>query len=141
MFFDYDTAQARRWFLNPPDAAFVCRATDRITSGQAFVFRLAHGSPLINTAYSVFKALVEEKFPHPFSVPLQLRLTRRGSTSSYAYQAHQDGNSWARVPALRFYESTPNLPRGSQATPGFQLPVSALPRNAASSSQRLPSVG
>ena len=141
MFFDEDTAQARRWFLNPPDAAFICRVTDRITSGQAFVFRLAHGSPLINTAYSVFKALVEEKFPHPFTVPLQLRLTRRGSTSSYAYQAHQDGNSWARVPALRFYESTPNLPRGSQATPGFQLPVSALPRNAISSSQRLPSVG
>lgn len=141
MFFDHDQAQARRWFLSPPDAAYVCRVTDRISSGQAFVFRLARGSPLISTAYSVYKALIEEKFPHPFAVPLQLRLTRRGTTSSYAYRAHQDGNSWARVPALRFYGSTPNLPQGSQATPGFQLPVSALPRNVTSSSQRLPSVG
>ena len=141
LFFDHDQAQARRWFLSPPDAAYVCRVTDRISSGQAFVFRLAHGSPLISTAYSVYKALIEEQFPHPFTVPLQLRLTRRGTTSSYAYRARQDGNSWARVPALRFYESTPNLSQSSQATPGFQLPVSALPRNVPSSSQRLPSVG
>ena len=141
LWYDYDQAQARRWFLNPPEAAYVSRPTNKISSGQAFVFRLTHGSPLISTAHSVVKALIEEQFPHPFSVPLQLRITRRGASTSYAYRTSRNGNRWTRLPALRYYESTPNLPRGSQATPGFQLPVSALPRNATSSSKKLPSVG
>ena len=87
--------------------------------------------------------LVEELFPHPFDIPLQLRVTQYGSTTSYAYQAYPNGNTWARLPTPRRHESTPNLPRiqASQVSSGYQLPFRSLPRNVISSSRRLPSVG
>ena len=85
---------------------------------------------------------MEELCPHPFDIPLQLRVTQYGSTTSYAYQAYPNGNTWARLPTPR-YESTPNLPRiqVSQVSSGYQLPFRSLPRNIISSSRRLPSVG
>ena len=141
-FYDPSQAQARRWFLDPSQAAYVCRRSDKISSGQAYTFRLAHGSPLFTTAYSEVKTLVEELCPHPFDIPLQLRVTQYGSTTSYAYQAYPNGNTWARLPTPR-YESTPNLPRiqVSQVSSGYQLPFRSLPRNIISSSRRLPPVG
>ena len=142
-FYDSSQAQARRWFLDPSQAAYVCRRSDKISSGQAYTFRLAHGSPLFTTAYSEVKTLVEELCPHPFDIPLQLRVTQYGSTTSYAYQAYPNGNTWARLPTPRRHESTPNLPRSqaSQVSSSYQLPFRSLPRNIVSSSRRLPSVG
>ena len=86
--------------------------------------------------------LVEELFPHPFDIPLQLRVTQYGSTTSYAYRAYPNGNTWARLPSPR-YSSTPNLPRSQfgQVSSSYQLPFRSLPRNIVSSSRRLPSVG
>ena len=143
VFYDPNQAQARRWSLDPSQAAYICRRSDKISSGQAYTFRLAHGSPIFTTAYSEVKMLVEELFPHPFDIPLQLRVTQYGSTTSYAYRAYPNGNTWARLPAPRYRESTPNLPRGQigEVSSSYQLPFRSLPRNVISSSRRLPSVG
>ena len=86
--------------------------------------------------------LVEELFPHPFDIPLQLRVTQYGSTTCYAYRAYPNGNTWARLPSPR-YSSTPNLPRSQfgQVSSSYQLPFRSLPRNIVPSSRRLPSVG
>ena len=142
VFYDPNQAQARRWFLDPSQAAYICRRSDKISSGQAYTFRLAHGSPIFTTAYSEVKMLVEELFPHPFDIPLQLRVTQYGSTTSYTYRAYPNGNSWARLPSPR-YSSTPNLPCGQfgQVSSSYQLPFRSLPRNIVPSSRRLPSVG
>ena len=142
VFCDPNLDQARCWYLSPSQAAYICRRSDKISSGQAYTFRLAHGSPIFTTAYSEVKMLVEELFPHPFDIPLQLRVTQYGSTTSYAYRAYPNGNTWARLPSPR-YSSTPNLPRSQfgQVSSSYQLPFRSLPRNIVPSSGRLPSVG
>ena len=140
-FYDESQAQARRWVLGPRLAAFICQRTDQLRSGQEYVFRLARNSPILTSAYQTVKRIIERDFAHPHSAPLQLRVTRRGQTASFRYQTHGRGNTWTRVPSLRYHASTPRLAHGHQSFPGFQPPVSTLPRTPAPSSRRPPSVG